>query len=233
MGSVTEQEQLAVLHRLDHIAAQRRDALLQGRASHQPVGHFLWQTRPEFIPEALIGPVFCLVGQRYLQVVTAAGQRALAAQGETTVVVGVDQLVIHRRRVGQQPQPAERVHALEVGENLCRNAFAGDTVVAIAAGDVVAVDAMGLPLFLVGDVGVFVLHPVGLHVFGAIDNRRAVGTAGLHQVTGNFGLAIDHDGLAAGQCLEVNMDALAANQQLDTIVNQAFGIHALGHTRFT
>ncbi|MNO98550.1 hypothetical protein D3C76_902980 [compost metagenome] len=62
VGSVAEQEQLAVLHRLDHVAAQRRDALLQRRAGHQLVRHLVWQTCLEFTPETLIGPFFDLVG---------------------------------------------------------------------------------------------------------------------------------------------------------------------------
>ncbi|MCY1418369.1 hypothetical protein D9M71_339270 [compost metagenome] len=173
-----------------------------------------------------------LVGQRHLQVVAATGQRTLAAQGEATVVVGIDQLVIDRRRVRQQAQPPKRVHTFEVGEHLGRDALARDAVEAIATGDVIAVDAVGLAIFLVGDVRVFALHLMGLHIHSRIDDRRVVGSASRHQVASNFGLAIDHDGLAAGQCLEVNTNALATNQQFDAVMDQAFGIHAFGHTGF-
>ncbi|MNG12254.1 hypothetical protein D3C84_958530 [compost metagenome] len=120
---VADQEQFAVLHRLDHGAAQRRDALFQRRTGYQPVGHVLRQAGLELVPEALIGPLFDLVGQRHLQVVAATGQRALAAQDEAAVVVGVDQFMVDRWGIGQQAQPAERIDSLVVRQHVCRDAL--------------------------------------------------------------------------------------------------------------
>ncbi|MNT62734.1 hypothetical protein D3C72_2004860 [compost metagenome] len=79
MRSVAEQEQFAVLHRLNHVAAQWRDTFFQRRPGDQARANLFGQTGLEFIPEALIRPVIDVVGQRHLQVVTTAGQRALAA----------------------------------------------------------------------------------------------------------------------------------------------------------
>ncbi|MNO98551.1 hypothetical protein D3C76_902990 [compost metagenome] len=119
-----------------------------------------------------------------------------------------------------------------MGKHFVRNALAGDPVEAVAPGDVIAVDSVGLAIFLVGDVGAVALHVVGLHVFDRIDDRGTQGAAGLHQIARDFGLPIDHDSLATGQCLEIDMNTLAGHQQLDALVDQAFGIHAFGYTCF-
>src|SRR5690606_5634520 len=218
VGSVAEQEQVAVLHRLDHEAAQRGDTLFQRRAGDQLVADFLRQARLEFVPEALVGPVFDLVAQRHLQVVAAAGQRALAAEHEAALVVGVDQFVVDRRGVGQQAEPAERVDALVFGQHALGNALAGHTVEAVATGDVITVDAVGLAVLLVSDVGLGTLEFVQLDVAGGVDDGRAAGSAGIHQVAGDFGLAVDHDGLATGQLLQVHRYALAVEYQLNAFV---------------
>ncbi|MNV82720.1 hypothetical protein D3C71_1764710 [compost metagenome] len=99
MRSIPDQEQLAILHRLDHQAAQRRDALLQRRAGDQARSHVFGQTCLQLPPEALVGPRLHLLFQRDLQVVAATGVRTLAAQHETAFVVGVDQFVVDRWRV--------------------------------------------------------------------------------------------------------------------------------------
>ena len=51
--------------------------------------------------------------------------------------------------------------------------------------------------------------------------------AGVHQVTGDFGLAVHHHVLAAGQLVHVDAVALALEQQVKAAVHQAFGMHAL------
>src|SRR5258708_34927122 len=80
-------------------AAQGGDALLDRRAGDEPVGGLGRQAAAELGPEALVGPLVDLLGERDLQVVTAARVAALAAEREAALVVDVDQLVRHRRRV--------------------------------------------------------------------------------------------------------------------------------------
>ncbi|MNN51666.1 hypothetical protein D3C81_1663230 [compost metagenome] len=103
MCRVTDQEQVPVLHGFDHQAAQRSNALFQRRAGDQARCHVFRQAGLEFGPEALVGPVLHAFIQRYLQVVAAACLRTLTAQRKATLVMGVDQFVVHWGRIGQHP----------------------------------------------------------------------------------------------------------------------------------
>ncbi|MNE06135.1 hypothetical protein D3C80_987160 [compost metagenome] len=232
MGGVAHQEQLAVLHRLDHEAAQGCDAFLQRRPGDQLGGRLGRQAVPEFAPEALVGPVLDLVGQRHLQVVATAGCRALAAEDEAARVLRVDQLLADRRGVRQQAQPAKRVDALEILQDFGGNRLPRHPVETIATGNEVAVDAHQLALLLEGQPGLVAFQVMQLHIGSFIDDGRAAGLARLHQVAGHLGLAIHHHGAAAGQRLEVDALATTIEDHFETFVNQTFAIHARGHPRF-
>ncbi|MNN15391.1 hypothetical protein D3C81_1284930 [compost metagenome] len=69
---IADQEHAPVLHRFDHEAAQRCDAFFDGRPRYQFVRQRLWQSRLEFVPEALIRPVIHMIAGGHLQVVTGA-----------------------------------------------------------------------------------------------------------------------------------------------------------------
>src|SRR6185436_12405035 len=81
---------------------------------------------------------------RSLHVVATARATAHAAQREAAFVVEVDQLVRHRRHVGQQPEPAERINLLVQPEAIRRHAGAAHAVKTVAAGDEVAFDRVRL-----------------------------------------------------------------------------------------
>ena len=96
----------------------------------------------ELGPEALVRPVLDAFGERALQVVAAARVAAHAAQREAALVRDVDELVRHRRRVGQQAEPAERIYALVRRQRAGRDALPAHAVEAVAAGDEVARELM-------------------------------------------------------------------------------------------
>jgi len=106
VGGIAGEEQAPEAQRLGDKAAQRRDALLERRPGHQRRGRLRIEPAAQLVPEFSIGPLLDLVAQRALQVVAAARMRAHAAQGETALVLDVDQLVRDRRRVREQAQPA-------------------------------------------------------------------------------------------------------------------------------
>ena len=87
-------------------------------------------------------------------------------------------------------------------------------------------------VFFVGDAGVGGVVVVHLHVAGFVHRGQASGLAGVHQVAGDFGLAVHHDVFAAGQRVHVHPVALACVQHVKTTVHQSFGMHALAHTGF-
>ena len=99
MRGIAGKEQPAEAHRLDHETAQGRDALFDRGPGRQALGHLRIQPQLQFRPEALIGPFFDPLGQRALQIVAAPSVRAHAAQREAAFMVGVDELILHRRGI--------------------------------------------------------------------------------------------------------------------------------------
>ena len=70
------------------------------------------------------------------------------------------------------------------------------------------------------------------HLAHAIDDWRAAGGPGRHQVAGHFRLAINHHTLAVSQLAQCDGYPLAVKQKLHPMMHQAFGIHPLRHARF-
>ena len=103
---------------------------------------------------------------------------------------------------------------------------------AVAAGNEVAFNGVQLAVFFVSDARLVAVELVHLHVLGFVHRRQACGLARVHQVAGHFGLAIDHDVLAAGELVHVNAVAGAVEQQVKAAVDQAFLVHALAHAGF-
>ena len=65
-------------------------------------------------------------------------------------------------------------------------------------------------------------------VLGLVHRAAPRRLARLHQVAGDLGLAVHHHALA-GQAVQVDAMALAAEAQLHAVVRQAFGVHARAH----
>ena len=101
---------------------------------------------------------------------------------------------------------------------------------AIATGDEVAGEFVRHAVHRVAHarlIGVEIMHA---HVLRAVDGAQASGLAGLHQVTRHLGLAVDHHMPAIAVACQVQAVALAAEEQLHAVVDQALCVHALTHT---
>ena len=72
---------------------------------------------------------------------------------------------------------------------------------------------------------------MGLDVTGFVEGDGTASGTRFHQVAGDFGLAVDHHRLAAGERLEVDVGKLAIKRQFEAVMDQPFGVHALAHTR--
>src|SRR5690606_28921965 len=142
-GGVTSKERFAEPERLGDETAERRDRLLDRRTGLHRFGCSRIQAPPQLIPEPIIAPALDLLVRRHLHIVAAARRGALRAQGEAALVVSIDEFFGHRRLVDQHAEPTKRVDPLECRERFGGYAGAADAVVAIAAGDVVAVEAVG------------------------------------------------------------------------------------------
>jgi hypothetical protein len=79
-------------------------------------------------------------------------------QRHPALVVGVDDLVAGRRRLGQDAEPRERVLARALDERAGRDCAAAASVEAVAAGDDVAVQLAQLAVLPVADDGALPLQ---------------------------------------------------------------------------
>ena len=71
----------------------------------------------------------------------------------------------------------------------------------------------------------------GCTFVGLVDRLEAGLVAGLHQVAGDLGLAVDGHDLAGGR-FHVDAMTRAAERQLDAVVDQAFAVQPLGDAGF-
>src|SRR5215207_2775313 len=147
VGGVPGEEEAPELHGLDDEAPHPRDALLDDLAAVQRPA--LEREAPlELVPDPLVRPLVEVLVGPALEVQPREHRRAHAVQREPAIVVAVDQLVVRRRRLREDPEPAERVIARELGEHTARDRVAADAVVTVAAGNEVAAE---LPSFAVVD----------------------------------------------------------------------------------
>src|SRR6476661_9199448 len=143
----------------------------------------------------------------------AALHRAHGAERKAAGMVGIDQLVADRRRLGQNTEPAERIDPLELLDRRSRNAGAADSVKAVAAGDEVAIERVGDAVLDPGYARVTAVEIVRLHILGLVDGSKAGGFPRIHQVERDLGLAIDHDRLT-GRGLHVDAMTTAGEGEL-------------------
>src|SRR6202022_2473778 len=107
-------------------------------------------------------------------------------------MVGVDQFVRDRRRLRQDPEPAERIDPLKNLDRRRLHAGAADTVESVATGDEIAGNLVADAVLDVGYARTIGVEIVRLDV-GRLVNRGETGSATrVHQVERHFGLAVDH-----------------------------------------
>ena len=102
---------------------------------------------------------------------------------------------------------------------------------AVAARDEVAFDLMHLAIFFIAHLGVLAVETDRLHVLRLVNRGQALLGPHFHEIARHLGLAIHHHALATGKAMQVDAVALALEQQLDTVMGQAFLIHAGVGTR--
>src|SRR5271170_2925148 len=121
----------------------------------------------------------------------------------------------------------ERVYPFEGPDFPGRHRASANAVRAVASGDEIASDLLAFPGLDVAQKRSLPIRAVDRNVSGFIDDRRAGALTRIPQVLGQFGLAIDHDLLAAGQSEKVYAMAPAVEGEIETLVRQAFTAHAL------
>lgn len=78
-------------HQLEHIGTQGCDRFLDRRAPRTIFAAVSRPSRRQFVPHALIAPVFEALGQRHIDLVTTAGMAAHRSEREAALMAGIDQ----------------------------------------------------------------------------------------------------------------------------------------------
>ena len=221
MRGIPGQKQRSKSHWLGHKAPQRRDAFFDARPGHQMVPCFRVQTIAKFIPEGFIRPLIQMVGQRHLQVITATRATPLRAQRKTSRTIDVNEFLMDRRGIGQHTQPAKGVDLLKLLNRLAGNARSANAMKSVATRNEVTLDGLGNPVLNESHAWVVAIEVMDLHRLRFVVRCESCGFACLHQVPGDFGLAIHHDLFPTRQALEVNPMAFALEEQIKSGVGQS------------
>ena len=173
MRGVAGQEHPPEPHRLGDEAAQRRDALFDRGPGDEMVDRLRIQPPLQFVPESVVRPLIDVIVEAALHVIAAAVHRAHGAKRKSPRVIGVDQFVADRRRLRQDPEPAERIDPLEGLDRRRLDAGAADAVKAVAAGDEVAGDLVADAVLDVSDARMIGVEIMRLDVAGLVDRGEA------------------------------------------------------------
>ena len=195
---VAREEQAAVAHRLADIAAHPGDAFLEDR----PLGERpALEAEPclQLLPDTVVRPLGEVLVGAALDVEATELGRAKAQEREPAVVVRVDELVVRGRDRREDPEPAERVLARELGEHACRDARAADAVEPVAARDHVAFELLVAALVPVPDQRALGLEVVHRDILGLEVQGRSGLQAETDEVLDELGLAVDDDRTARRQ----------------------------------
>src|SRR5690606_22614101 len=129
------------------------------------------QAVADFVPEAVVRPVLNLFVWRHLDIVAAARGRAHGAKRKAARMIGVDELVTDGRNVRDDAEPGEGIDFLVDRYRPLRHGAAADAVIAVAAGDEVAVDAVTLARAAIGDEGALAVEIVRLDVLRLVNGK--------------------------------------------------------------
>ena len=143
--------------------------------------------------------------------------------------IGIDKFVRYRRGFDKNSEPRKRIDAFKQVNPVIGNTAPGDTVKSVAPGDEIALDFMRLAALAVADRRMICIEIVYRDVFSLIDNLRAGGMERIVQVLRHLCLAIDHDGLTAGQFHKIDGMTFTVKTQFDPAMEQAFFMHPLAH----
>ena len=90
---------------------------------------------------------------------------------------------------------------------------------------------MALAVFAKAHAGCGAVKVMNLDVVGLVVGHQTCSLARVHEVAGDFGLAIDHHFLSPSQGGQIDAVACAFEKQIKARVHQAFLFEALVHTR--
>ena len=111
------------------------------------------------------------------------------------------------------------------------NALAGNTVITVTAGNIIACHFAGAAILNIGQARVITIEIMDRHILGLINQIAAHGSAGIHQILGHFGLTINRYGFATGSVLQIDAVAAPGKTNFDAIMYQSLAPHAIARLR--
>src|SRR5579863_2990481 len=129
-----------MLHRLHNKAAHSRHALLQDWSGHWLPAVRAFETRLQFVPDAIVAPLVKILVWPALQIEPRDLRRTHAVERESTLVMHIEQLLARRRRLRKNAEPRKRICTLEDLQRGRRNCRPADSMKSIAPGDKLACD---------------------------------------------------------------------------------------------
>ena len=231
MCGIADQEQSAKTQRFRDKTAQRRDAFLERWPGGERSRGFRVQPTTQFCPEGVISPIRGAVIKIALQIVAAAGFAAHAAKRKAARMADIDQFMINGGHISQKAKPAKGIDFFIKADGLGRYAGTANAVKAIAAGNHIASQFMHGAVGFKTHFRVRWIEIQGCDVFCLVNGEQPRSRPCLHQVTRDFRLAIDRDGLAARMAAEVNALPHTIHTERKSVMHQAFCLHARANTR--
>src|SRR5262245_19390996 len=229
VGGIAGEKKPPILHRLDHEAAHRGDALLQ----HGALREFARaaDARVQLLPDARVRPVLDVIVGGALHIKPRQSGGTHGVKRETALVVGIDQLMLRRRRFGENPDPAERIFAVIGAKRGRRNARPANPMKAVAAADEVTSELDIPSLVPEADFWRTAGEIVDAHVARLEQYCPALREPPLDQILYHFLLAVDGHTLA-DEIAEIDVVQGAAEGEIDAVVEHAFVLHAIADARF-
>src|SRR5262249_26155650 len=187
--------------------------------------------RVQLLPDARVRPVLDVIVGGALQIKPRQGGGTHGVKRETALVVGIDQLMLRRRRFGENPDPAERIFAVIGAKRGRRNARPANPMKAVGAADEIAGELDISPLVAEANFRGAAGDVVDTHVVRLEQNCAAVGKSTRDQIFYDFLLAVDGHAFA-DEIAEIDVVQGAAECEIDAIMEHAFVLHAIADAGF-
>src|SRR5437773_1570977 len=226
---IASEEKPPILHRLDHEAAHRGDALLQHGALRQFARAA--NARVQLMPDARVRPVFDVIIGGALHIEARQSGGAHGVKRETTLVVGINQLMLGRGRFGENADPSEWIFAMLGSERSRRNARPANAMKAVAAADEVTSEFDIAALVPEANLRRAADEIVDAHVARLEQNGSAVGEPPGDQILYDLLLAVDGHALA-DQLAEIDVVQGTTEREINAVVEHAFVLHARADAGF-
>jgi hypothetical protein len=221
---VAGQKHLAVLHGLDDVTSHAGDVLLKDRAFVEFPVAIRGGSQLEFAPDAIVGPGINVFIVRHLEIEPANFASTHGQQSEAAFVVVINQFLRRGWRLRKYAQPAEWVLSVEFGKHTCGEAGAADSVKAVAACDVIAMEFFRRARRTKTDGRVRGINAVYADVAYLEYDRETRLKSRRNQILDHFLLGVNRDRLASGQIVKVDAVASAVESQSNAVVSEGFAL---------